>query len=241
MNDPTLEVIRALAETAAPTVRARDDLAEVVLRRARRRRRVRAVTLALGGGLAVTVAAAAAVLPGRGSYYSTIQPSAVMAPTVEAGERVVFGRELEPARGDVVEAEVTTAGRAHATILRVVGLPGDTVACPADLVGRCRGVVVNGVRLAERYVAETAPFAPVTVPADTLFLLGDARDIAHDSRLRGPVPADAVRGVAVQIVDTHGTIRAVPGAPPHRGPNGEDVVDGPGTIPPAFECDPGGC
>jgi len=40
------------------------------------------------------------------------------------------------------------------------------------------------------------PYAPVTVPADSYYVLGDNRDNSHDSRFWGEVPAALVKGTA---------------------------------------------
>jgi signal peptidase I len=88
-------------------------------------------------------------------------------------------------------------------IKRVIGLPGDRVAC-CDAQGR---VTVNGVPLDEtEYLfpgdaPSTTPF-DVVVPADRLWVMGDHRSASADSRSRigGPgggfVPFDAVVGRA---------------------------------------------
>ncbi len=88
-------------------------------------------------------------------------------------------------------------------IKRVIGIPGDTVAC-CDPKGR---VTVNGVGLDEPYVYENNPlgsrsFLPVKVPEGRLWVMGDHRAYSADSRLHtmdpggGTVPADKVIGRA---------------------------------------------
>jgi len=51
---------------------------------------------------------------------------------------------------------------------------------------------VNGVRVQEPYVdhrtVDSVFFGPVRVPADSVFVLGDARAISEDSRDYGSVP-----------------------------------------------------
>jgi signal peptidase I len=92
-------------------------------------------------------------------------------------------------------------------VKRVIGLPGDTVAC-CDASGR---VTVNGVALDETdYLPKGAepsqlPFS-VTVPADHLWVMGDNRQNSEDSRAhqqepgRGFVPVDDVVGKVMAIV-----------------------------------------
>jgi signal peptidase I len=150
---------------------------------------------------------------------------------------VVFDRTLAPARGDVVFVRLEADGRSYESMLRVVGVGGDRVGCPEREPGRCDAIVVNGTAVPEPFLpaGATAPFGAVTVPAGALFLLGDHRSVAIDSRMFGPVAAARVNGVAVEIVGRDGVTRAVPGAPPHRRPGDADNVDPAGPVPPAGE------
>lgn len=90
-------------------------------------------------------------------------------------------------------------------IKRVIGIPGDTVACCVD--GK---VTVNGQPIEEPYVHLSAwengdpdaglnDFPPVTVPEGELFLMGDHRDGSSDSRANGTVPIDNVVGRAFAV------------------------------------------
>jgi signal peptidase I len=98
-------------------------------------------------------------------------------------------------------------------IKRVIGLPGDTVAC-CDIGGN---VTVNSVPLDEsaylpdeRNSPRDAPavagqcgsrtFAPVTVGPGEIFVMGDHRRVSQDSRCQGPVPIANVIGRAFVIV-----------------------------------------
>ncbi|MDR2565777.1 MAG: signal peptidase I [Bifidobacteriaceae bacterium] len=87
-------------------------------------------------------------------------------------------------------------------IKRIIGLPGDRVACD----GRGSPVTVNGVPLDETYVApgsapSEASFS-VVVPPDAIWVMGDNRSQSADSRahmdqpLGGAVALDDVVGVA---------------------------------------------
>jgi signal peptidase I len=91
-------------------------------------------------------------------------------------------------------------------IKRVVGLPGDRVACCTD--GK---VTVNGVPLTERsYLypgdAPSFPFKTVTVPAGHLWVMGDHRSDSDDSRYHaddpggGAIPENEVVGRAFMII-----------------------------------------
>jgi len=238
LDDDTAARLRALAVAAAPAVAAPPTLAVAVLRRAGSiGRRRRAIALA-GGGVIIIAAVAAATLPGGGAYFTVIQPSENMAPTVEVGDAVVLGKELIPTRGDVVQTHLTQGGDEFNAILRVVGMPGDTVECPAEVDGTCAGVLVNGSVQPESYLAEpTEPFQTQTVPEAHVFLLGDHRVLAVDSRQTGPTDLDSIVGVAVRI-NRNGESLAVPGAPVRPAPGGSDGVDPADEVPPAEESSP---
>src|SRR4051794_40775471 len=95
-------------------------------------------------------------------------------------------------------------------IKRVIGLPGDKVAC-CDDKGR---ITVNGVPIDEPYVQDNSPldappnprqctsrrFSEVTIPPGEMFVMGDHRAVSQDARCQGPVPIDNVIGRAFVIV-----------------------------------------
>jgi signal peptidase I len=241
--------LRALAAAAAPSVAARPGLAEDVLRAARGRRGRRR-RLLLGGlpALAAVAVAAAFALPGGGEYLTEFQPSAGMEPTVSQGETLIAGKHLTVERDDVVVARVEVPGGPGSVaadkldlIRRVVGMPGDRVACPDDGTGHCATLIRNGVPVAEPYVTadQGRPFSEVRVPAGFVFLLGDNRALAVDSRIVGPVPMSAVRAVGVRVVAADGTQRPLPGAPERPASSPDDVVDGQQPPPDAKAATPG--
>jgi signal peptidase I len=85
-------------------------------------------------------------------------------------------------------------------IKRVIGIPGDRVAC-CDANGR---VTVNGVALNEPYLypgntPSDQPF-DITVPAGRLWVMGDHRADSADSRLHGTIPEDEVIGRAFVVI-----------------------------------------
>ncbi|MEV5071153.1 signal peptidase I [Microbacterium sp. LMI12-1-1.1] len=88
------------------------------------------------------------------------------------------------------------AGTVASTLVkRVIGLPGERVAC-CDPSGR---VTVDGVALDEPYLAagglaSVLAFDEV-VPDDAVFVLGDNRAASVDSRYLGTVPLTSVIGV----------------------------------------------
>jgi signal peptidase I len=109
-------------------------------------------------------------------------------------------------------------------IKRVIGLPGDKVAC-CDDKGR---ITVNGVGIDEPYIAEgnnsdlnqppnpnqctSRRFTEITVPADEMFVMGDHRKVSQDARCQGPVPIKNIIGRAFVIVwpSNHFTGLSVP-------------------------------
>jgi signal peptidase I len=107
-------------------------------------------------------------------------------------ERYAFDARL-PFREEIVVARVGQVDR----VLRVIGIGGDTVELK-------RGdVYLHGARVAEPY--RTAPTADERkrdegvwrVPGGTVFLLGDNRASAEDSRHFGCVPVGDLRGLVL--------------------------------------------
>jgi signal peptidase I len=98
-------------------------------------------------------------------------------------------------------------------IKRVIGIPGDVVACCTN-----NNVTVNGEELYEPYTCYDNPsvpqaeFQPLTVPAGQLFLMGDHRDNSGDSRYAGTVPEKKIvgRAFAVFFPPTRAKVLPVP-------------------------------
>jgi signal peptidase I len=152
-----------------------------------------------------------------------------------------FGSKLGRTIGDLVG--VSRPGERD-FIKRVIGLPGDKVAC-CDDQGR---ITVNGVGIDEPYISEgfnsdlnAAPnpsqctsrrFAEVTVPADEMFVMGDHRQVSQDARCQGPVPIENVIGRAFVIVwpSSHFTSLTVPEFWKTYGAD-HPVAAGEGTLP----------
>jgi signal peptidase I len=113
-----------------------------------------------------------------------------MAPTVPPGDVVVVARTSQVRRGDVIAEQ--QPGTSGTFIRRVIGLPGDHVAC-CDAAGR---VTVNGRPLNEPYLAAGGVPSTIrfhdTVPRGRLWLMGDNRAVARDSRELGPLAAHVI-------------------------------------------------
>jgi signal peptidase I len=129
------------------------------------------------------------------------------APEVTEPVSQTFGAKLGRTVGDLVG--VSRPGERD-FIKRVIGLPGDKIAC-CDEDGR---ITVNGKPVDEPYVEENSPldappnpkqctsrrFAEVTVPDGQMFVMGDHRLVSQDARCQGPVPIDNVIGRAFVVV-----------------------------------------
>src|SRR3954470_20836603 len=129
------------------------------------------------------------------------------APEVSEPVSQTFAAKLGRTIGDLVG--VSRPGERD-FIKRVIGLPGDKVAC-CDDQGR---ITVNGVPIDEPYIFENSSldqppnprqctsrrFTEVVVPAGQMFVMGDHRAVSQDARCQGPVPIDNVIGRAFVIV-----------------------------------------
>ncbi len=126
-----------------------------------------------------------------------------MEPHIRSGEYVLINtfayRFSAPRRGDIVafrhEGDLRQAqdDRRAIFIKRVIGLPGDRIR-----IDRGR-VYVDGVKLDEPYVQhpDDRSFAEITVPASSVYVLGDNRGDSEDSRFFGPVGDDRLIGRAI--------------------------------------------
>lgn len=130
-------------------------------------------------------------------FMRTPQVSGIsMEPHISSGEYVLINtfayRIAPPRRGDIVAFRRNDDARAI-FIKRIVGLPGDRVRIDRGAVS------IDGRLLDEPYVAfrDSRSFAEVTVPAGSVFVLGDNRADSEDSRFFGPVSDDRLIGRAL--------------------------------------------
>lgn len=150
-------------------------------------------------------------------------PSGSMEPTLMPGDRVLVEKVLyHPDHGDIIVFEDPhpgdrpdrgiVAGLLHWLsqglgfsqpvdedfIKRVIGLPGDTVEL------RNGKLYVNGDPVAQPYLSgepDLRDYGPKTVPAGSLFVLGDNRLNSNDSRFGlGFVPENRVIGKAFVLI-----------------------------------------
>jgi signal peptidase I len=119
-----------------------------------------------------------------------------MEPHIRSGEYLLINtfayRLGTPRRGDIVAFRHEGDARA-VFIKRVIGVPGDRVRI-------VRGqVYLNGSKLAEPYVRhpDARSSGEITVPARSVYVLGDNRAESEDSRVFGPVGDDRLVGRAI--------------------------------------------
>ena len=124
-------------------------------------------------------------------------PSESMVPTLEVGDRVFVNKFIyrftEPERGDIVVFESVNGGEED-LIKRVVALPGDEVEV------RSGTLLVNGKPQNEPYLNREIPddsfFGPSRLSEGEVFVMGDNRANAWDSRVFGPLPVENIEGEA---------------------------------------------
>jgi len=130
-------------------------------------------------------------------YESDIVEGNSMEPGLKSGDFVLLCKlgcgAKPPRRFEVITFR--SPDSKEVLIKRVIGLPGEWVWVWED------HVFVNGGRLQEPYVAKwRGRFdAPVFVPPDSIFVLGDNRDDSEDSRVWGPIRVSSVRGRAMLV------------------------------------------
>jgi signal peptidase I len=118
-----------------------------------------------------------------------------MLPTLNDGSYFLVNKYIyrihAPQRGDII---VFFPPRfqpgPYRYVKRIIGLPNETFAIAN---GR---VTIDGVPLKEPYAAGDAGpnYGPITVPADTYFVMGDNRMESEDSRIFGVVPRRRIDG-----------------------------------------------
>ena len=130
-----------------------------------------------------------------------------MLSTLNDGDRVLVNRLSyrlhDPRRGDVVVLQRFEGGADERDLIkRVIGLPGERVEVRSCVV------YIDDVPLEEPYLDPVIQQrdgcgddqSPVTVPDNSVFVLGDHRGKSSDSRVFGAVPDDLLIGRAFVII-----------------------------------------
>ncbi len=125
--------------------------------------------------------------------------------TLTTGDRVFVNklsyRLHEPNRGDVVVLHEIRGTSERDLTKRVIGLEGE------EIEMRSCEVRIDGQLLVEPYLDPTVvtpgncggDFGPLTVPSETVFVMGDNRAGSQDSRALGPIPTDDIVGRAFVV------------------------------------------
>ncbi|TDT51239.1 signal peptidase I [Fonticella tunisiensis] len=120
-----------------------------------------------------------------------------MLPTLHDKDRVaiekitLYTKDIK--RGEIVILDPGTKGRGI-YIKRVIGLPGETIEIKNG------NVYINGEILHENYLRSgtyTDIDMKVTIPEDSVFVMGDNRQVSEDSRIIGPIPIKNLKGHAL--------------------------------------------
>ena len=112
-------------------------------------------------------------------------------------------------RGDVIVFDRVTNEVQHDDLIkRVLGLPGETLEIRSCIV-YIDGVQVNEPYLNPEQTSQVEPsarcgshtdMAPIVVPEEMVFVMGDNRVQSFDSRDFGPIDSDKVRGRAFVVI-----------------------------------------
>ncbi len=153
---------------------------------------------AWGWIISIAIAVAIAVLV-RTFVFEPIQVDGEsMSPTLHSHQSLGVEKVTRycglPERGEIVIVHYPKSDDAF--VKRVIGLPGDTIEIKDSTV------YLNGEPLDEDYVsAEPYNDMPaVTVPEDSVFVMGDNRYNSQDSRYVGSISKDAIIGRALFVI-----------------------------------------
>lgn len=144
---------------------------------------------------------------------ATIVRGQSMQPNLRPSERLVMEKVSYyfrgPRRNDIVVLDFSDS--TSLIIKRVVGRPGETVEIregqllvdgsqvplPTDITPRwpfLAGGASVDAKPASAYGGSPPSYGPITLEAETYFVLGDNRNNSNDSRVFGPVQRDVIRG-----------------------------------------------
>jgi signal peptidase I len=170
------------------------NLAVVSLREAMMRRGISATH----SRLACLVVAACAFVLTVSCTKHVVQHSGSMEPTIKTGDTVTVHMlwpwsDKRIPRGTLVFFKEPVEDEKSYFVKRVVGVADDTIQIVDGVL------LLNGSAVKEPYVGEGSlktwmNYGPITVPKESVFVLGDNRARSMDSRRYGPVPVSAVWG-----------------------------------------------
>jgi len=141
-------------------------------------------------------------------------PSAAMEPTLKLGETVTVDKDAykdgQVQGGDIIilEAPQTVQEadpKIKQLVKRVIGLPGETIEgrCENSEVQCAVKIYINDELINEDYIVDDppyniyAPFGPIVIPEDNVFVMGDNRPRSSDSRQFGPTQTSAIVGKVI--------------------------------------------
>ncbi|MGC9396614.1 MAG: signal peptidase I [Anaerolineae bacterium] len=120
----------------------------------------------------------------------TLVLSCSMEPNLHENQQLIVDKLTyhfrQPERGEIV---VIDMGEGEIPLIkRVVGLPGETLEIKDNRV------LIDGQVLSEPYLAEAyqRDYGPVTIPKDSVFVMGDNRNNSRDSRMIGAITLDRI-------------------------------------------------
>jgi len=159
--------------------------------------------------IVVVVALMAAVIVRAYVFESFFVPSGSMIPTIEIGDHMIVDKlsyHLHPVGfGNIIvfhkPANDPTTANIHYLVKRVIGLPGQTI------WSHDGKVYINGKPIAEPFLPKgvqthnihTASGAPIHIPKNEYYVLGDNRGDSADSRVFGPISGSLIVGRVVLI------------------------------------------
>ncbi len=137
---------------------------------------------------------------------------AAMSPTLNDGDRVFIWKRFSSLKRGDIAVFFYPEDQSKSFILRVVGLPGETI--DMDLEG---WITINGRPIEEPYLAADQNQAATArwkqgsgkvkhIGPDSYFVMGDNRDASNDSRSWGTVPRSLIYG---KFMSRYWPLRAV--------------------------------